>query len=56
MWTLSYASTDPVLFSYPAEIQTFSMRTKGLLVWNSITQVEYAYVIFVDAIALDAIG
>jgi hypothetical protein len=51
---LSYP--DPVLFSYPAEVQTYSMRSKGLLVWNTITQIEYAYVIFVDAIALDAIG
>jgi SP family sugar:H+ symporter-like MFS transporter len=45
-----------VLFSYPAEIQTFSMRSKGMLVWNAITQIEYIYVVFVDAIALDAIG
>ena len=32
------------------------MRTKGLLLWNTITQIEYIYVVFVDAIALDAIG
>lgn len=32
------------------------MRSKGLLVWNTITQLEYAYVVFVDAVALDAIG
>ncbi len=32
------------------------MRSKGLLVWNTITQFETAYVVFVDAIALDAIG
>lgn len=47
---------DPVLYSYPAEIQTFSMRSKGMLVWNAITQIEYVYVVFVDAIALEAIG
>lgn len=27
-----------------------------MLVWNAITQIEYVYVVFVDAIALDAIG
>lgn len=32
------------------------MRSKGLLVWNTVTQLEYTYVTFVDAIALDAIG
>jgi SP family sugar:H+ symporter-like MFS transporter len=49
-------SSDPVLFSYPAEVQTFSMRSKSMLVWNAITQIEYVYVVFVDAIALEAIG
>ncbi|KAI9632414.1 general substrate transporter [Dioszegia hungarica] len=48
--------SNPVLYSYPAEIQTFSMRSKGMLVWNAITQIEYVYVVFVDAIALEAIG
>lgn len=47
---------NPVLYSYPAEVQTFSMRSKGLLVWNTVTQLEYAYVVFVDAVALNAIG
>jgi hypothetical protein len=32
------------------------MRSKGMLVWNAITQIEYVYVVFVDAIALEAIG
>jgi SP family sugar:H+ symporter-like MFS transporter len=48
--------TDPILYSYPAEVQTFSMRTKGLLVWNTVTQFETAYVTFVDAVALTAIS
>ena len=48
--------SDPVLYSYPAEVQTYSMRSKGLLVWNTVTQLESAYVIFVDAVALDSIG
>lgn len=48
--------SNPVLFSYPAEVQTYSMRSKGLLVWNIVTQFEYAYVTFVDIIALNAIG
>ncbi|KAI0801952.1 general substrate transporter [Irpex lacteus] len=47
---------DPILYSYPAEVQTFSMRSKGLLVWNTITQLEGAYVTWVDAVALDSIG
>lgn len=45
-----------MLYSYPAEVQTYSMRSKGLLVWNTITQLETAYVVFVDAVALDSIG
>lgn len=40
----------------PAEVQTFAMRTKGLLVWNTISQCMGAYVTWVDAIALDKIG
>lgn len=52
----SLLTPDPVLYSYPAEVQTYSMRAKGFLVWNTVTQIEYAYVTFVDAIALDAIG
>jgi len=47
---------NPVLYSYPAEVQTYSMRSKGLLVWNTITQLETAYVQWVDVIALNAIG
>ena len=42
--------------SDPAEVQTFSMRSKGLLVWNSLSQLMGAYVVWVDAIALNAIG
>lgn len=48
--------SNPVLYSYPAEVQTFSMRSKGLLVWNSLTQFAGAYCTWVDAIALNAIG
>jgi hypothetical protein len=44
------------LYSYPAEVQTFSMRSKGMLVWNAVTQIEYVYTAFVDAVALEAIG
>jgi SP family sugar:H+ symporter-like MFS transporter len=32
------------------------MRSKGMLVWNAATQLEYVYTTFVDAVALDAIG
>lgn len=47
---------NPVLWSYPAEVQTYSMRSKGLLVWNTTKQLLSAYVTWVDAIALNAIG
>ncbi|WRT66038.1 uncharacterized protein IL334_002990 [Kwoniella shivajii] len=46
----------PIIYSYPAEVQTFSMRSKGLLVWNTVYQLQSAYVTWVDAIALEAIG
>ena len=32
------------------------MRSKGLLVWNTFSQLFSAYAVFVDAIALNAIG
>ncbi|WVO17095.1 hypothetical protein L204_104782 [Cryptococcus depauperatus] len=48
--------SNPILFSYPAEVQTFSMRSKGLLVWNTVSQLETAYVTWIDAIALHSIG
>jgi hypothetical protein len=48
--------TNPILWSYPAEVQTYSMRSKGLLVWNTISQIQTIYVVFVDSIALNAIG
>ncbi|WVO17757.1 hypothetical protein L204_105455 [Cryptococcus depauperatus] len=51
-----YSFCAPILYSYPAEVQTFSMRSKGLLVWNTITQLEGAYTTWVDAIALESIG
>lgn len=51
-----YNFCNPILYSYPAEVQTFSMRSKGLLIWNSVTQIQAIYVTFVDSIALDAIG
>lgn len=47
---------NPVLWSYPAEVQTYSMRSKGLLVWNTVNQLFGAYVTWVDAIALTEIG
>lgn len=52
----AYNFALPVIYSYPAEVQTFSMRTKGLLVWNTLTQIQNTYVVFVDAIALNKIG
>lgn len=52
----SFNTTNPILYSYPAEVQTFSMRSKGLLVWNTLSQLTGAYVVFVDAVALERIG
>ncbi|KAK8865576.1 hypothetical protein IAR55_000720 [Kwoniella newhampshirensis] len=52
----SFNFSNPVIYSYPAEVQTFSMRSKGLLVWNTVSQLTGAYVVWVDAIALNAIG
>ncbi|WWC96625.1 hypothetical protein V866_003497 [Kwoniella sp. B9012] len=46
----------PVIYSYASEVQTYSMRSKGLLVWNTVYQLQGAYVAWVDAIALNAIG
>ncbi|WWC68331.1 uncharacterized protein I206_102256 [Kwoniella pini CBS 10737] len=46
----------PVIYSYASEIQTYSMRSKGMLVWNTVYQLQGAYVSWVDAIALEAIG
>lgn len=47
---------NPVLYSYPAEVQTYAIRSKGLLVWNTMSQLQSAYATWVDAIALDSIG
>lgn len=51
-----YNVACPIIYSYPAEVQTYSMRTKGLLVWNQATQVQGTYVTFVDSIAFNKIG
>lgn len=40
----------------PAEVQTYSLRSKGLLVWNTVNQCLGVYCTYVDAIALDKIG
>lgn len=40
----------------PAEVQTYSLRTKGLLIWNQLNQIAGAYTTWVDAIALEKIG
>ncbi|KAJ3918672.1 general substrate transporter [Lentinula edodes] len=53
---LFFVLPSTMTFLDPAEVQTFSMRSKGLLVWNTVSQLMSAYVTWVDAIALDAIG
>lgn len=52
----AYNFALPVIYSYPAEVQTFSMRTKGLLVWNTLTQIQNTFVVFVDSIGYTRIG
>lgn len=52
----TYNATNPILWSYPSEVQTFSMRSKGLLVWNTVNQLFGGYTSWVDPIALDRIG
>ena len=51
-----YNATNPVVYTYPSEVLTYSMRSKGLLVWNTCNQLFNAYATFVDPIALDHIG
>ncbi|KAK4688562.1 hypothetical protein P7C73_g1534, partial [Tremellales sp. Uapishka_1] len=51
-----FNASNPVLYSYPAEVQTYAMRSKGLLVWNTVNQLMGVYVTWVDAVALAAIG
>jgi len=46
----------PVLYSYPSEVQTFTLRSKGLLVWNQLNQLWGGYTTWVDSIALSKIG
>jgi len=53
---LVFVLADPVLYSYPAEVQTYSTRSKGLLVWNTCSQLFSIYTTYVDSIALDVIG
>ncbi|CED83389.1 hexose transport-related protein [Phaffia rhodozyma] len=47
---------NPVLYSYPAEVQTYSLRSKGLLVWNTLNQCMGVYATWVDVVALESIG
>ena len=51
-----FNASNPVAYSYPSEILTFSMRSKGLLVWNTVSQLFSAYATFVDPIGLNHIG
>jgi hypothetical protein len=52
----SLSIIDPVLWSYPAEVQTFTLRSKGLLLWNQLTQLWGGYTTWVDSIGLAKIG
>lgn len=48
--------SNPVIYSYTPEVQTFEMRSKGLLLWNQSTQLFGAYTGYVDSVALNRIG
>lgn len=52
----TFNAANPVLWSYPSEVQTFSMRSKGLLVWNTVSQLFGGYTSWVDPVALSKIG
>ncbi|KAK8864109.1 hypothetical protein IAR55_001355 [Kwoniella newhampshirensis] len=52
--TSSYAS--PLFYSYPAEVLNYSVRGKGMVVWNTVNQVWGAYGAYVHSIALNKIG
>ena len=47
---------NPLLYSYPTEIMPFYMRSKGLAVKNLVGQVALIVNMYVNPIALKAIG
>ncbi|GAA5829006.1 hypothetical protein JCM11251_004095 [Rhodosporidiobolus azoricus] len=55
-----YSGTDNwmtgIFYSYPAEVQTFSLRAKGMAVWNTANQLSGLYNAYVNVVALNAIG
>ncbi|KAM0755410.1 putative hexose transport-related protein [Meredithblackwellia eburnea MCA 4105] len=46
----------PLLYSYPAEIMSYAIRSKGMAVWTVISQAWGVYSSFVNSIALSKIG
>ncbi|ODN84256.1 hypothetical protein L202_00245 [Cryptococcus amylolentus CBS 6039] len=47
---------SPLFYSYPAEILSYSIRGKGMAVWNTVNQAWGAYGSYVNSIALANIG
>ncbi|WWD05123.1 hypothetical protein V865_003195 [Kwoniella europaea PYCC6329] len=48
--------SQPLFYSYPAELLNYSLRGKGMAVWNTVNQAWGAYGSYVNSIALDTIG
>ncbi|WWD16296.1 hypothetical protein CI109_100722 [Kwoniella shandongensis] len=46
----------PFFYSYPAEILNYTVRSKGMAVWNTVNQATGAYGAYVNSIALSAIS
>ncbi|WVQ84277.1 hypothetical protein IAT38_006429 [Cryptococcus sp. DSM 104549] len=58
VWVYSGPSNfiSPLFYAYPAEILNYSIRGKGMAVWNTVNQAWGAYGSYVNSIALDNIG
>ncbi|WVQ79726.1 hypothetical protein IAT38_001826 [Cryptococcus sp. DSM 104549] len=58
VWLMNAPSSfvTPLFFTYPAEVLNYSIRGKGMAVWNTVNQAWGAYGAYVNSIALSAIG
>ncbi|WRT66776.1 uncharacterized protein IL334_003739 [Kwoniella shivajii] len=48
--------SQPLFYSYPAEVLNYTLRGKGMAVWNTVNQAWGAYGSYVNSIALANIG
>ena len=51
-----FFACGPLFFSYPAEILTFSIRAKGMMIWTITTKCLSVFNAYVNSIALAKIG